>query len=67
MILFTIICINTFVYAIMMQPVVVDNIHFTTFVFQYVTYLVQLVLSVIPEPRARSKSKELTENQVQPG
>ena len=39
-----------------------DNIHYSAFVFQYTTYLAELVLSVFPEPKPDSKETE--ESQV---
>lgn len=33
-----------------------DEFHYSVFTFQYTTYLVQLLLSIIPEPRAKLKS-----------
>ena len=44
---------------------VVDTFHYCTFLFQYATYLVQLVLSVIPESMQTVKSKTLTQEQSQ--
>ena len=41
-----------------------DKFRFSTFCFQYVTYIIQLVLSLIPEPdskAARQSSSEVRE------
>ena len=45
---------------------VVDTFRYCTFIFQYATYLVQLVLSIIPESMETVKSKtDLTQEQSQ--
>ena len=39
-----------------------DEFHYSIFIIQYTTYLAQLLLSAIPEPRVKSKSdSELVE------
>ena len=44
-----------------MQPDSVDTIHYSVFVFQYTTYLAELVLSLFPEPKPKQDSKLPTE------
>lgn len=44
-----------------MQPDSVDTIHYSIFVFQYTTYLAELVLSLFPESKPKQDNKVLTE------
>ena len=46
------------------QPDSVDTIHYGAFIFQYTTYLAELVLSVFPEPKPKQDSKETEESLV---
>ena len=38
-----------------------DKFRFSTFCFQYVTYIIQLVLSLIPEPEAKGALQDNAE------
>ena len=43
------------------QRGVEDKFRFSTFCFQYITYLIQFVLSVIPESKRKETYETLTE------